>query len=183
MKRIFCVALLCFVTATISLAQQPASDAPATKGDIQKYLEVTHSREMLTQMMDAMIKPMHQMTHEQYLKDKDNLPPDFEQQVNKMIDDSLKAFPWDEMLQAMVPVYQKHFTRSDVNALIAFYTTPTGQKILREMPAITAEAMQAMMPLMQKQMEAMQQRVQQEIAQMTKDPKVPAGQKSQAKPN
>lgn len=178
MKRILLSTLLCLGFAGLSFAQQTPSDAPATKEDIQKYLEVTHSREMMTKMVDAMMKPIHQMTHEQYLKDKDNLPPNFEEHMNKMIDDSLKAFPWDEMLQAMVPVYQKHFTRGDVNALTAFYGTPTGQKILREMPAITAEAMQSMMPLMQKQMEAMQERLQQEIARMKKDAEAKSREKS-----
>lgn len=182
MKRILLAGALCLSMGMISFAQQNAADAPATKEDIQKYLEVTRSREMMKQMVDAMIKPMHQMTHEQYLKDRDKLPPDFEERVNKMIDDSLKTFPWDEILQAMVPVYQKHFTRGDVNAMVAFYGTPTGQKILREMPTIMGEAMQSMMPLMQKQMEAMQERVQQQIAQMIKNPNGPAGDKS-AKPN
>lgn len=36
------------------------------------------------------------------------------------------------MTEAMVTVYQKHFTKSDVEALIGFYSSPTGQKMLRE---------------------------------------------------
>ncbi len=183
MKRILLAALFCLCISSVSVAQQAASDAPASKEDVQKYLDVMHSREMMTQVVDAMIKPLHQMTHEQYLKDKDKLPPDFEERMNKMIDESLKAFPWDEMLQAMVPVYQKHLTKGDVDALTAFYGTPTGQKVLRELPAITAEAMQSMMPLLRKQMDAMNERVQQEVAQMIKDSKSPAANKSQAKPN
>ena len=183
MKRIRLAALFCLCIPLGSVAQQAASDAPATKEDVQKYLDVMHSREMMLQIVDAMSKPMHQMIHEQYLKDKDKLPADFEARMNKMLDDWMKAFPWDEMLQAMVPVYQKHFTKGDVNALTAFYSTPTGQKILRELPAITAEAMQSMMPLLQKQVEAMNERVQQEVAQAMKDSKAKPGQKSQATPN
>ncbi len=183
MKRILLAALFCLCVSLMSVAQQTASDAPATKEDVQKYLDVMHSREMMLQMVDAMSKPVHQMIHEQYLKDKDKLPADFEARMNKMLDDSMKAFPWDEMLQSMVPVYQKHFTKGDVDALTAFYGTPTGQKILRELPAITAEAMQSMMPLLRKQIEAMNERVQQEVAQMMKDSKSPAGNKPQGKPN
>ncbi|HEV2197378.1 MAG TPA: DUF2059 domain-containing protein [Candidatus Acidoferrum sp.] len=109
-----------------------------------------HSREMMAKIVDAMSAPMHKMLHEQFLKDKDKLPPDFEERTAKMIDDGMKSFPWDEMLDSMVPVYQKHFTKGDVSVLIAFYGTPTGQKLLREMPAIMQEAMESMMPLMQK---------------------------------
>ncbi|HTT32926.1 MAG TPA: DUF2059 domain-containing protein [Methylomirabilota bacterium] len=182
MKRILLAALLCLLAGFVAVAQQPASDAPATKEDIQRYLDVMHSREMVVKMVDSMTKPIHQMTHEQYLKNKDKLPPDFEDHMNKMVDDMMKSFPWDEILDAMVPIYQKHLTKGDVDALVAFYSGPTGQKVLRELPAITAEAMQAMMPLLQKQMEAMNDRMQQEVAQMIKDSRN-AGAKSQATPN
>jgi hypothetical protein len=60
--------------------------------------------------------------------------------------------------------------------------TPTGQKLLHEMPAIMAESMQSVMPLMQKHVEAMKERVQQEAAQMIKDSKG-ANEKSPATPN
>src|SRR5713101_8951649 len=183
MKRILLAALFCLCVSLMSVAQQTASDAPATKEDVQKYLDVMHSREMMLQMVDAMSKPVHQMIHEQYLKDKDKLPADFEARMNKMLDDSMKAFPWDEILQSMVPVYQKHFTKGDVDALTAFYGAPTGQKILRELPAITAEAMQSMMPVLRKQMGTMTVRVQEQVAQMLKDSKVRPGEKSQATPN
>jgi len=86
----------------------------------------------------------------------------------------MKGMPFDEMIQAMVPAYQKHFTKGDIDSLVAFYSSPTGQKILREMPAITGEAMQSMMPIMRQHMDAMNQRIQQEVADMVK--------KSQKKP-
>jgi len=172
MRRILLAAALGFCTPLLGFAQQTAqtaSDAPATKEDIQKYLDVMHSREMMAKMVDAMSAPMHKMLHEQFLKDKDKLPPDFEDRMARMIDDSMKSFPWDEMLDSMVPVYQKHLTKGDVSALIAFYSTPTGQKLLRDMPAIMQEAMENMMPLLQRQMDAMNARVRQEVAQMMKD--------------
>ena len=172
MRRILLAAVLGICTPLVGFAQQTAqnaSDTPATREDIQRYLEVMHSREMMAKMVDAMSAPMHKMLHEQYLKDKDKLPQDFEDRMTTITDDWMKSFPWDEMLDSMVPVYQKHFTKGDVNALIAFYSTPTGQKLLRDMPAIMQEAMENMMPLMQKQMNAMKARVQQEVAQMMKD--------------
>jgi uncharacterized protein len=169
MKRtLLSVALLLSLCGTAA-AQQTPGDQPATKEDIERYLEVMHSKEMMAQMVDAMAKPMHQMLHEQYLKEKDKLPADFEERTQKMIDDYMKGFPWDEMLNAMVPVYQKHLTRNDVDALVAFYSSPTGQKILKELPQITAEAMQNMMPLLQKNMGELTQRVQDEVAAMEKD--------------
>lgn len=177
MKRCLAIAVVCVCTPLVGFAHQTASDEPATKEDIQKYLEVMHSREMMANVVDTMTKPMHKMFHDQFLRDKDKLPPDFEERMTRMMDDMLKSFPWDQMLASMVPVYQKHFTNGDVNALIAFYGSPTGQKILRDMPAVMQEAMASVMPLMQKQMEAMQTRIQQELAQTLKDYKAPAKRK------
>ena len=145
------------------------ADAPATKEDIEKYLQIMHSKEMMTKMMDAMTKPMHQMIHEQYLKDKDKLPGDFEVRMNKVMDDYIKSLPFDDIMETMVPVYQKHFTKGDVDTLVAFYSTPTGQKLIRELPEITAEAMQNAMPLLRKSMDAMNQRMQDEIVAMEKE--------------
>ena len=93
-----------------------------------------------------------------------------------MIDDYLKKFPWDEIIQAMVPVYQKHLTKGDVDHLFVFYSSPTGQKFLHEMPAITSEAMQVMMPLMRQRMDAMTRDVQQQIAQWSKQSEAKPGQ-------
>ena len=92
------------------------------------------------------------------------------------MDDYLKKFPWEEIVQAMVPVYQKHLTKGDVDHLVAFYSSPTGQKFLREMPAITSETMQAMMPLIRQTMDAMTRDVQQQIAEMSKHPEAKPGQ-------
>jgi len=169
MKRTLIILAICLGFGLRAVAQQNPDDAAATKEDIQRYLEVTHSRQMMGQMVEAMMKPMHQMVHEQFEKDKDKLPADFETRMTKMMDDTMRSFPWDDMIQSMIPVYQKHLTKGDVNAMAAFYSTPTGQKLLKEMPQIMAEAMQTMMPMLRRHMEAMQERMQQEIAAMMKE--------------
>lgn len=183
MKRSILATIILLCTSSIGFAQQAPADSPATKEDVQRYLEVMQSREMMSKMIDAMIKPMHQMIHEQYEKDKDKLPADFEARTNKVIDDYLKKFPWDDILQAMVPVYQKHLTKGDIDHLVAFYSTPTGQKVLQELPAITAEAMQATMPIMRQRMEAMTRDVQQQVAEMIKESEAKPGQAPPASKN
>jgi len=127
-------------------------------------------------MVDAMLKPMPQFIHEEYLKDKERLPADFEERMNKRIDEFTKGFPFDEMIDSIAPIYQKHLTRGDVDALIAFYSTPTGQKLLKEMPEISAEAMQIMMPMLRKRMDTVNQRVHEEATAMLKQSPAKTGQ-------
>ncbi|HXS72454.1 MAG TPA: DUF2059 domain-containing protein [Rhodanobacteraceae bacterium] len=48
----------------------------------------------------------------------------------------------DDIINRMVPVYQRHFSSADIQGLLAFYRSPLGQKVLREMPATMQEGMQ-----------------------------------------
>jgi len=60
-----------------------------------------------------------------------------------------------------------------VNAMVGFYSTPTGQKILREMPAMTTEGMQAMQPHLKQMIEEansqIEKRVKEELRQKKQD--------------
>jgi len=67
MKRLMTFAALCAVLTVSALAQDAGPNAPATRQDIERYLDAVHSHQMMTQMMDAMAKPMHKMVHDQYL--------------------------------------------------------------------------------------------------------------------
>lgn len=169
MKHLAVASILLFAFST-AFAQSGDSNAPATKEDIENYLNVMHAHEMMEQTAGSMSKPMHEMVHQQYMKDKDKLPADFEDRMNKIMDSMFKEMPWDQMLDAEVPIYQKHFTKGDVNALIAFYSSPTGQKMMRELPQIMGETMESIMPLIQKQMESIQGRLEQEFAQALNTP-------------
>lgn len=177
MNRILALAI-CLLTACVTtLAQQNSTDSTATKEDVQRYLLVAHSKEMAQKTMAAMTKPMHQMAHETCSKD--GMPADCEARLNKVQDEMMANMPWDEMLDAMVPIYQKHFTKNDMDNLVAFYSSPTGQKLLNEMPSIMAELMQDMMPILRKRADAMTQRMQDEIAAITREAN---GQKSKTTP-
>jgi uncharacterized protein len=170
MRKILVAVALCFIFCLTAVAQQNPADQPATQADVERYLDAIHSHDMLNQMAEAMAKPMHNMVHEQFLRDKDKLPPDFEERMTKTMDDMMQSIPWDDMMKAMVPVYQKHLTKGDIDNLVAFYSSPTGQKMLHDMPALMAESMEAIMPIMQGQIDKMAARVQTEVADMVKNP-------------
>jgi uncharacterized protein len=171
MKRFLIAAALCLAFVASATAQQPAANSPAAKADVERLLQVMHMHEMMLKMIDTMSRPMHEMIHKQYLEDKEKceLPPDFEVRMNKILDESMKTMPWEQLIQAVVPAYQKHFTEGDIDALIVFYSGPTGQKFLRETPAITAETMQVTMPLMIQHNAALMKRIKEETARMKKE--------------
>jgi hypothetical protein len=167
MKKIWIV-LACLACSLPTFAQ--TADEPASKDDVILLLRTMQSHDTMEKMMQAMIKPMEQMTHEQYAKDKDKLPPDFEARMNKLTEEMLKNMPFDEIMQAMIPPYQKHFSHGDIEALNAFYASPVGQKFLHETPEVTAEAMQALVPIMTRYSQQMQDRMQKEIKDLEENP-------------
>jgi hypothetical protein len=167
MKRSALALLVFLLFASVSFARQSDADVPASKADVERYLDAMHSRTMMKNMLGTMTVQVHKMVHDQ-LANQGNLPPDFETKMDKMTDDMFTNFPVDELIDVMIPVYQKHLTKGDVDAMIMFYSTPTGQKLLKEMPAITAESMQAASGIIQKMTAKTLQRVQDEIAQAQK---------------
>jgi hypothetical protein len=50
--------------------------------------------------------------------------------------------PVGEMVDAMVPIYQKHLTKEDIDGILAFYASPIGQKLQREQSAMMQEGME-----------------------------------------
>jgi hypothetical protein len=178
MKRFaLSLAVVIFLTWACS-AQNSTDDTPATREDVQRYLQIVQSRKMAKKMFAVMAQAAHQMEHEQYLKHKDELPADYETKMNARVGEMFGNMPWDEMLEAMVPAYQRHFIKGDIDNLVAFYSSPTGAKLLRETPAMMAEAMQDMMPIVTRYTETAKGQLQKEtddmIAQAKKQTSAPA---------
>jgi hypothetical protein len=154
-KRLL-VALL--LTSSFSVAAQTTtvSIAPdaASKEDVKKLFDVMASREQMQQMLQQVFSQMRSLSHEQIKQRHPDISQEEIARMDRLSADFIKKFPVDDMLNDMMPIYQKHFTKSEIDALIAFYSSPTGQKFLHEMPAVTAEAMQVEYPRIQAQIEA-----------------------------
>jgi hypothetical protein len=150
------------LTSISVLAQSPAvADEPATREDITKLFDVMKSHDQVHSAMDMVLKQQRVMLHDIIKKEYPDTSAQQLQHLDSFMDDFVKTFPLDAMIDDMIPVYQKHLSKADVEAMIAFYSAPTGQKLLREMPAIAADSMQAMAPRLQMMIEKMRQRVEQ----------------------
>lgn len=167
MKRTFVVISIFLALASMCFAQQNPADAHATKEDVERNFAAMHTRDLMKNVLDLMGKQMHQMVHEQ-VKKEPGLPPDFEERMNKNTDEMIKNFPIEDMFQVMIPVYEHHLTKGDIDALVSFYSSPAGQKYLQELPAIQTEGMQGAMGVAQKFVAKATDQVREEIAQQLK---------------
>jgi len=161
MKPTFLIAtVLCLCLATTAQVAAPAAtDSPSTKEQIQQLFDVMEIRKQTRLMMDSMQQQMRAMSSETIKSRYPEITPAQMARLNRISDETLKNFPVDAMLDDMIPIYQKHLTRADVDAMIVFYSSPTGKKLMQDMPQITQEAMQVSYKRMQKQIDQVMQRV------------------------
>jgi uncharacterized protein len=94
--------------------------------DIRKLLRITGSGELGTQVMGQMIGSM-----------KKTMP----QVPEKFWADFMKEVHTEELVDLIVPVYDRNLTHDDIKELIRFYESPTGKKFVSVLPKITQESM------------------------------------------
>jgi len=118
-------------------AQQSKID-PAKETDIRQLMDVVGVDALMVQMMGSMgtsIRPL--MTNA--------LPPG--EYREKLIDlffakFQSKADP-QQLLDLIVPLYDKYLSDKEIKDLIQFYRTPLGQKSVQVMPKLIAESEEA----------------------------------------
>jgi len=157
--------VLLFLTASALLAQVPvsANENPATREQIQKLFEVMQIRQQSHLMMDSIQRQMQAMTTQTIKARYPQINGAELARATKISEESLKAVPVDELLDDMIPIYQRHLSQTDVDAMIVFYSSPTGKKLMQEMPEITQEAMQVSYNRMQKQIDEVMQQVEDSV--------------------
>ena len=172
MKRYLAIFVFVLLLAAAASAQAPSlPEQPCTREDVVRLFDVMQIRQQMELVTKQMLQQMRGMGREEM---KDRNPAVTPQQLAKadvLTDKIMKSMSISDMLDDMIPVYQKHLSKSDVDEMIKFYSTSTGQKILREMPAMTAEGMQAMQPRLHKQMDE----ITRQIDQMVKDEQAKPG--------
>jgi hypothetical protein len=143
--------------ADTALAAPIPEDQQPSKGQLMKLFEVMRIREQMQDVLKMMPQMVQQQLAEQskQMQEKfgQNITPEQQAEMQKLIDkymnEALNIYPVDDMIADMVPVYQRHFTKDDVDSLVGFYSTPAGQHMLALTPVIMKEYMPIVMQRMQ----------------------------------
>jgi uncharacterized protein len=161
----FCMLLLS-VPGVIAQTPSTQSEVAPSREQVMKFLEVTQAKSRVEQVFTGMAKQA-QMGAELGFKQKvPDASPEQLARVDAISDSIFKEFSVDELIDAIVPIYQKHLSKSDLDGILAFYASPTGQKLLKEMPAILSESMEAGGEIGRKKMESINRRVEEQLQQM-----------------
>ena len=140
-------------------AQTPAAVSPdqqPTREQLARLFEVMRLRQQLQVYLKMMPGMIQQQMRAQFKEMAAKVPggealkPEqqeaLEKILNRYVEKAINIFTIDEMIDDMSGLYQRHLSRADVDAFIAFYSSPAGQHLLEQQPVI----MQEYMPLVMK---------------------------------
>jgi len=84
-------------------------------------------------------------------------------EVRAAMDEGINLVKVEDMLNDMVPLYQKYITRDEMASIRAFYESPAGKSLLAKSPVITQEFMSTAMPKEMEKMNAYMAKMQSRI--------------------
>lgn len=183
MKTLTIVLIFITIAACLASAQKEPAAAPAAKpkpqaqsekpsaAQVMKLLDMLQIRDSLQITLDAMKAQMKNGSAEMVREKIPSPTPDQMKAINNIVDEAFAEISMDDMIRDIVPIYQKHLTRSDVSALIAFYSSPVGQKLRREQGAMMRESMEATSAGQRQKMEALLAKVEIRLQQLVEQSK------------
>jgi len=160
--------------------QDAASSAPPPSvTEVMNYFEVMGIRGQMQTLLEAERKQLRVSFSDMFDKTLPAASAKEREQFLSLMDgamnDLFSDYPIEDILRDMVPIYQKHLSEADLNAIVSFYSSPVGKKVLKEMPAMTSEAMRISFARFQPKIELMMKNMQSRIEEMAKSEKAGKG--------
>lgn len=110
----------------------------AKQADIRHLLELTGAVNMANQSMDGMEKSVKSLMS-------GSLPPgEYRDQLLDLFFQKFRAKrDTNQLVELVIPIYDKYYTHDDIKALIAFYETPVAKKMVAVLPKVLEESQAA----------------------------------------
>ena len=125
MKKIISTLALILIVSTTAFCQTDKEYSETLK----KYFEVSGNKATA----DVALEQMIDIFKPQYPNIKEN---EWEKIYQDVVQESMNRF-----IEMNIPIYQKFLSKSDLEDIIKFYKTPTGQKFAQSNALITKELM------------------------------------------
>lgn len=114
---------------------------------IEELLEVSK----VDTMMDAMYAQVQQAftgVGDQLGVEPDEQPI-FDAYMNRLFSAMKEDMSWEKMKEPVIQIYMKHYTEKEVQDMLAFYRSETGQAMIEKMPAVMSDSMLISQSMMQ----------------------------------
>jgi uncharacterized protein len=125
--------------ATAAGAQQP----PAPKGPPPSAAQVQLARDIIdasgaARAFDSIIPSIMSQAYASFLQQNPDLQKPLVESITAIRGDFEKRQP--EIVALMAQAYASHFTEAELQELIGFYRSPTGKKLVAELPGVLEES-------------------------------------------
>ena len=121
--------VLALCTALPSVADPAPPASAATPEELaRKLIELTGGGSLAKQVMGQML--------DAFRTSNPSLPEEFWTELMASVDE-------EELVGLVVPIYVKNLTVDEMQAAIAFYSTPHGKSLVNKLPVIVQESMTA----------------------------------------
>ncbi|MFC4529091.1 DUF2059 domain-containing protein [Dyella halodurans] len=157
---------LLLVLATL-ISPAWSTDAPPSDASIHQLMDVMQAQKLV----DGMAGQLNGMMLKSAEQANGGAPLDAEEQkivargVGKMSDLVRQQIAWSQLEPMMIDIYKKSFSQKEVDDLLVFYRSPSGQAVIQKMPTVMQQSMAAS----QAKMQAMLPQIQQISADMVKE--------------
>lgn len=140
MKHALAICVLILAGSMVAAAQTPAqnptvqaspqtdAERAAKRADIRKLIELTGAANISADALQKMIEPL-----------KASYPQVPEEFWNTFVHEVHS----DELVDLVIPIYDKYYTHGEIQELMQFYQSPVGQKTIKVLPKLSAEAIDA----------------------------------------
>jgi hypothetical protein len=197
MKKAFCFAALLGMALATPPRPSPAQairpneasatatavvpvDHQATKEQLTKLFKLMRLQDQIASLTNGLEAVMQQEMTERMKQLRQNNPEFASEQqaltkiINKYMERVKTLYPFNEMIEDITNVYQKYVTRSDVDGIIAFYSSSAGQHWLDVQPVILQEFLPLAMQRQQDRVKALMEDLKKEMMESSKS-KTPVG--------
>jgi hypothetical protein len=166
------------VQGTHTAPEQDAAQAipvedQATAEQVERLFQVMRVHQQTESMMKQMSAMMQQQVAQGMKSGEADLPADKkptpEQSaarqalMAKLMDRAMHVYTVDEILADMTPIYQRHISKSDIEAFIAFFGSSSGQHFLEQQPLILKDYMPLVMTRVQEKTKALTEEMKKDI--------------------
>ncbi len=124
-------------------ATKPAAKvAPEKEAAIRKLFEIQGTRKSMEQVFAAMSENMKPTLSKM-------LPPgEYQDKLIPLFFEKFQSkLKTDDLLDLMIPIYDKYLSKEDIDGLAQFYQTPLGKKMNSVLPQLMVESQTAAMNL------------------------------------
>ena len=118
----------------VSACGQTAPAGPATATSATKDAKI---RELINLMGTPKVAVAMMRSQVASLKRLMPFPPAAQDDFEK---EFLAAVNTRELVDLIVPIYDRHFSEQDIDGMLAFYRSPLGQRFIKALPQVTAES-------------------------------------------